>query len=76
MTMLWKLLERLHEYDIFVNFDQETYDLLQPTFDLMEKVSETYDNVGTVIQAYFFKCEREYTEKYKDYRLAYCKRRL
>lgn len=57
-----------HKYNMHVNFDQETYDLLQPTFDLMEKVSETYDNVGTVIQAYFFK-SNEYAEKYKNYRL-------
>ncbi|NLY78686.1 MAG: proline dehydrogenase [Lysinibacillus sp.] len=57
-----------NKYNMHVNFDQETYNLVQPTFNLMEKVRETYDNVGTVIQAYFFNA-KEWTEKYKDYRL-------
>ena len=65
---LMEIVGKAHEYKIHVNFDQETYERLQPTFDLMEKISETYDNVGTVIQAYFFNA-KENIEKYKDYRL-------
>ncbi len=34
----------------------------------MEKISETYDNVGSVIQSYFFKA-KENVEKYKNFRL-------
>ncbi|MEC1180167.1 proline dehydrogenase family protein [Metasolibacillus meyeri] len=56
------------EYDIFVNFDMENYDRLQVSFDLVEELSKTYDNVGTVIQAYFFRAKED-IEKFKDYRL-------
>lgn len=65
---LMEIVGKAHQYNMHVNFDQETYDRLQPTFELMEKISETYDNVGTVIQAYFFNA-KENIEKYKDYRL-------
>ncbi|MFP3917047.1 proline dehydrogenase family protein [Lysinibacillus telephonicus] len=65
---LMEIVGKAHEYNMHVNLDQETLDRLQPTFDLMEKISETYDNVGTVIQAYFFNA-KENIEKYKDYRL-------
>nr|WP_106781455.1 proline dehydrogenase family protein [Lysinibacillus timonensis] len=65
---LMEIVGTAHKYNMHVNFDQETYDRLQSTFDLMEKISETYDNVGSVIQAYFFNA-KENTEKYKDYRL-------
>jgi proline dehydrogenase len=65
---LMEIVGKAHEYNMHVNFDQETYERLQPTFDLMEKISETYDNVGTVIQAYFFNA-KENIEKYKNYRL-------
>lgn len=65
---LMEIVGKAHEYNIHVNFDQETYERLQPTFELMEKISETYDNVGTVIQSYFFNA-KENTELFKDYRL-------
>ncbi|KGR76029.1 proline dehydrogenase family protein [Ureibacillus manganicus] len=65
---LMEIVGKANQYNMHVNLDQETYNRLQPTFDLMEKISETYDNIGTVIQAYFFDA-KEYTEKYKDYRL-------
>ncbi len=65
---LIEIVGKAYDYNIHVNFDQETYERLQPTFDLMDKISETYDNVGTVIQAYFFNA-KENTEKYKDFRL-------
>lgn len=65
---LEEIVAAAHKYNMHVNFDQETYERLQPTFDLMEKLSETYNNVGSVIQAYFFNA-KENIEKYKDYRL-------
>lgn len=55
-------------YDIFVNFDMEDHARLQPSFDLMETLSQEYDNIGTVIQAYFYS-SIENIEKYKNYRL-------
>lgn len=63
-----EIVGKANEYGIFVNLDQETYELLQPTYDLMDQVAQTYDNIGTVIQAYFFNA-KEKTERYKDFRL-------
>lgn len=57
-----------NEYQIFVNFDMENYARLHPSFELLEKIHTEYDNVGTVIQAYFFESD-ENVERYKDYRL-------
>lgn len=57
-----------NEYQIFVNFDMENYARLHPSFELLEKIHTEYDNVGTVIQAYFFESD-ENVERFKDYRL-------
>ncbi|MER2029045.1 MAG: proline dehydrogenase family protein [Solibacillus sp.] len=57
-----------NEYKIFVNFDMENYARLHPSFELLEKIHAEYDNVGTVIQAYFFESD-ENVERFKDYRL-------
>ncbi|WP_054950375.1 proline dehydrogenase family protein [Numidum massiliense] len=65
---LREIVAKAHAYDVFVNFDTEDYGHLQPTFDLLDDLSKDYDNVGTVIQAYFYESERN-IEKYKDYRL-------
>lgn len=65
---LREIVEKAHQYDIFVNFDMEDYNRLQVSFDLVEELSATYGNVGTVIQAYFFRADDD-LEKFKDYRL-------
>lgn len=57
-----------NKYQIFVNFDMENYARLHPSFELLEKIHADYDNVGTVIQAYFFE-SGENVERFKDYRL-------
>ncbi len=65
---LQEIVAKASEYGIFVNFDMENYDRLQPSFDILEELSKTYDNVGTVIQAYFFRAKED-IEKFKDFRL-------
>ncbi|MBM7608790.1 proline dehydrogenase [Lysinibacillus composti] len=57
-----------HQYNIFVNFDMEDYARLHSSFELLEELNKEFDNIGTVIQAYFFESE-ELIEKYKDFRL-------
>ncbi|WP_432358793.1 proline dehydrogenase family protein [Sporosarcina sp. UB5] len=57
-----------NKYNLFVNFDMEDYPRLQPSFDLLDELSTKYDNIGTVIQAYFFRAEED-LHNYKDYRL-------
>ncbi|MEK5038618.1 proline dehydrogenase family protein [Sporosarcina sp. FSL K6-3457] len=65
---LREIVAKAHSYDIFVNFDMEDHARLQPSFDILEELSKDYDNVGTVIQAYFFQAEED-LHKYKDFRL-------
>ena len=57
-----------YSYGIFVNFDMENYDRLHVSFKLLEELSEQYNNIGTVIQAYFFESEQN-IEYYKNFRL-------
>src|SRR5690625_2179926 len=65
---LTEIVKKAHEYNIFINFDMEDHARLQPSFDLLDELSSTYDNIGTVIQAYFFRAKDD-IEKYKNYRL-------
>lgn len=65
---LKEIVELAHQYNIFVNFDMENYERLYSSFDLLEELHKEFDNVGTVIQAYFFESE-ENIEKYKNFRL-------
>ncbi|MEK4230894.1 proline dehydrogenase [Solibacillus sp. FSL H8-0538] len=65
---LREIVEHASKYGIFVNFDMENYDRLQPSFDMLEELAKTFDNVGTVIQAYFFRAKED-IEKFKDFRL-------
>ena len=46
----------------------EDYGRLQTSFDMVEELSKTFDNVGTVIQSYFYRAKDD-IEKFKDYRL-------
>jgi len=57
-----------NKYGLFVNFDMEDHARLQPSFNLLEELSTQYNNIGTVIQAYFFRAEED-LHKYKNYRL-------
>lgn len=65
---LREIVEKAAQYGIFVNFDMENYERLQVSFDMLEELSKTFDNVGTVIQAYFFRAKED-IEKFKDFRL-------
>ena len=65
---LKEIVSLAHSYDIFVNFDMENYERLHVSFKLLEELSEQYNNIGTVIQAYFFESEQN-IEYYKNFRL-------
>ncbi|MBE3102696.1 MAG: proline dehydrogenase family protein, partial [Bacilli bacterium] len=52
-------------YKLRINIDMEDYSHLQPSFDLMDKLLKEYNNVGTVIQAYFYRSIED-IEQYKD----------
>jgi len=65
---LKEIVELAYQYNIFVNFDMENYERLHSSFELLEELHKEFDNVGTVIQAYFFESD-ENIEKYKNFRL-------
>ncbi|MEG0383645.1 MAG: proline dehydrogenase family protein [Solibacillus sp.] len=65
---LEEIVAAAYNYQIFVNFDMENYARLHPSFQLLEKLSEQYNNIGTVIQSYFFESD-DNVDRYKDYRL-------
>ncbi|MEE6450911.1 proline dehydrogenase family protein [Gottfriedia acidiceleris] len=68
LSNLKEIVHHAHQYGIFVNIDMEDYGHLKPSFELLDELSLEYDNVGTVIQAYFYQSQ-ENLEKYKDFRL-------
>lgn len=63
-----EIVAKANQYNMFVNIDMEDFKHLQPTFDLLDDLSIEFENVGTVIQAYFHKA-MEYLEKYQNYRI-------
>ena len=65
---LYEIVEKAASYGIFVNFDMENYDRLQTSFDMVEELSKTFDNVGTVIQSYFYRAKDD-IEKFQNLRL-------
>ncbi len=56
------------KYDIFINIDMESHKHLQPSFNLLEALHKKYQNVGTVIQSYFFRAHED-LEQHTDFRL-------
>ncbi|MFC8575687.1 proline dehydrogenase family protein, partial [Heyndrickxia sporothermodurans] len=68
LNNLEEIVEKASKYNIHVNIDMEDNSHLQPSFDLLDELSRNYDNVGTVIQAYFYRAEED-IQKYKNFRL-------
>jgi proline dehydrogenase len=65
---LLEIVAAASKYDMHINLDMEDYGHLQPSFDLMDTLLKDYNNVGTVIQAYFDRAQDD-IEKYKNLRL-------
>lgn len=65
---VYQVVQKAAEYNVFINIDMENYGRLQPSFDLVDQLMKEFDNVGTVIQSYFYRAEDDLF-KYKDQRL-------
>ena len=65
---LREIVDAASKYDMHINLDMEDYAHVQPSYDLMDALLEEYDNVGTVIQSYFYRAMED-IEKHKDLRL-------
>src|SRR5699024_3780776 len=65
---LEEIAQLANKYDIFINIDMEGHKHLQRSFDLLTDLHKKYKNIGTVIQAYFYRAEEDLA-RLTDYRL-------
>lgn len=63
-----EIIEAAKKTDMFVNLDMENYESKGPSMRILDKLLEEFDNVGTVIQAYFYDAKKD-VRKYKDQRI-------
>lgn len=54
-----RILDTAKKYDIFVTIDMEDFERCQKTLDIFRLLRSEYDNVGTVIQAYLYRAEKD-----------------
>src|SRR5690606_3818149 len=54
-----EIVEAAARYAIFINIDMEDYSHLQQTLDILHELLKEYDNVGTVIQSYLYRSEKD-----------------
>ncbi|MCZ0754185.1 proline dehydrogenase [Anoxybacillus sp. J5B_2022] len=57
-----QIVETAKRYNNFVRIDMEDSAHCQATLDLLRELRKTYDNVGTVIQAYLYRSEQDVKE--------------
>ena len=63
-----EIVQKANEYGIFINVDMEDHSRLEKSFAIIDALLPSYDNIGTVIQAYFYDA-KDYMEKYANCRL-------
>lgn len=54
-----RILEAAQQYGVFVTIDMEDYSRCGKTIDIFKRLKSEFDNVGTVIQAYLFRTEKD-----------------
>lgn len=54
-----RILSIAKENGVFVTIDMEDYSRCQKTIDILKRLREEYDNVGTVIQAYLYRSQKD-----------------
>lgn len=54
-----RILATAEKHNIFVRIDMEDYSHLDATLDILSELRREYTNVGTVIQAYLYRAERD-----------------
>ena len=59
MRNMRRILDVAQENGVFVTIDMEDYSRCGKTIDIFKRLKSEYDNVGTVIQAYLFRTEKD-----------------
>ncbi|WP_433744256.1 proline dehydrogenase family protein [Falsibacillus pallidus] len=54
-----RILEAAKENGVFVTIDMEDYSRCQKTIEIFKQLKSEYDNIGTVIQAYLYRTEKD-----------------
>ena len=62
MNHMRRILSVAKENGVFVTIDMEDYSRCQKTIDILKRLREEYDNVGTVIQAYLYRSQKDIEE--------------
>lgn len=57
-----RILDTAKKHNNFVRIDMEDHAHCQITLDILRELRQTYDNVGTVIQAYLFRANQDVKE--------------
>lgn len=63
-----EILDAAKETNMFVNLDMENYLAKEASLNILDNLLKEYDNVGTVIQAYFYDAKKD-VRKYKNNRV-------
>ncbi|MCA1065019.1 proline dehydrogenase [Rossellomorea sp. AcN35-11] len=53
------ILDEATRQDVFVTIDMEDYSRCGKTLDIFKRLKSEYDNIGTVIQAYLYRTEKD-----------------
>ncbi|MFL8936041.1 proline dehydrogenase family protein [Rossellomorea oryzaecorticis] len=56
------ILEEAKIHDVFVTIDMEDYSRCEKTLEIFKTLKSEYDNIGTVIQAYLYRTEKDMEE--------------
>ncbi len=59
MNNMRRILTSAKENDVYVTIDMEDYAHCQKTFDIYYQLANEFDNLGTVVQAYLYRTEKD-----------------
>ncbi|MBT2640140.1 MULTISPECIES: proline dehydrogenase [unclassified Bacillus (in: firmicutes)] len=59
MNNMRRIMDTAKENNVFVTIDMEDYERCQRTLDIFKQLKSEYDNIGTVIQAYLYRTEKD-----------------
>lgn len=62
MNNMRRILDEARDHRVFVTLDMEDFPRCQPTLDVFKTLKSEYNELGTVIQAYLYRTERDIEE--------------
>ena len=59
MKNMRRIMDTAKQNNVFVTIDMEDYERCQKTLDIFKQLKSEYENIGTVIQAYLYRTEKD-----------------